>query len=319
MGDELAFSQDQELWTMSLEAIFPDFIGEHTPNEPFNISGKKTHHHGAKITDITYSADGDYIVSCDYSGKLLIWDTESKELKHTLHAHDDIITSLSVSSDNQFLATGSSDETVKLWTFEKLIRGEVEEDYQFEKKSNIKVSRRKRGPFPHEIENIISISFSPDNKYLASGDLNGVLVIRDINTKREVYRKKIHNHAIQDIAFSPTNTALLATASDDSRIRIIDLRSGGTPKTMGYKDDKHTHGLNSVAFSHLGDVLVSSGTDSQIKLWDVESGELIANHDRQGEDLIDKVRFFPNKYDFTTNSFQKEISLWHVNIENDIS
>jgi WD40 repeat protein len=211
------------------------------------------------------------------------------------------------------------DETIKIWELENLKNDNtLQPKYTFNKQSNIKRSRSKKGPFPHEIETFYSIAFSNDCKYIASGDQKGLLVIREISTQKEIYRTKLHNSAIHSIDFSPIDSSLLATASDDSRIKLINLNNNSNT-TLGLKEDKHKMGLNSVAFSYKGDLLVSSATDNCIKLWSVDELALLLSYEREGGNLIDKVTFFPNKYDFTTNSIDKNIGLWQINESGNIN
>ncbi|PKP12606.1 MAG: hypothetical protein CVU08_09690 [Bacteroidetes bacterium HGW-Bacteroidetes-3] len=317
-GNQMAFSQDNELFILNLTSSLPNYVGSHDENE-LDISKKielKENNKDANlcsITGIIYSRDGSHIFSSDNSGLLKCWNTLSKNLTNSIEAHSDKITSIAVSTNNLFLATGCLDETIKIWELEKLITDkEIKPKYTFNKKSNIKRIHTKKGPFPHEIEEFYSIAFSNDSKYIASGDQKGLLVIREIETQKEVYRNKIHNLAIHSIDFSPSNSSLLATASDDTRIKIVNLELNSNV-TLGIKQDKHQMGLNSVSFSYKGDLLVSSATDNCIKLWQVDKLELLLSYEREGGNLIDKVTFFPNKYDFTTNSIEKNISLWQIN------
>jgi hypothetical protein len=44
-----------------------------------------------------------------------VWDTHSGKRLITLQGHTDLITCIAFSPDNQLIATGSEDETVKIW------------------------------------------------------------------------------------------------------------------------------------------------------------------------------------------------------------
>lgn len=315
--DQMAFSQDNELFIIELSKPLPEYLGDHDAREfdllKVELEDNSQKAHNCKITDVTFSADGKIIISSDSFGTIKIWDPFQKRLLNIISAHFDTITSISVSPNNDFLATGSLDEDIKIWRISEISNKGVSPIKIFEKKSNIITSHRKKGPYPHELENITSIAFSPDGKYIASGDQKGLLKIIEIRTGKEVFRKKIHNSAIQNIAFSPTRPGLIATASDDTRIRIVDLEFGGVFKTLGEGKDKHTRGLSSVAFSYDGKILVSSGTDAFIKLWDINERKLLLSHRRKEAGLVDKISFFPNRFDFATNSFAKSIGLWHIN------
>jgi WD40 repeat protein len=108
---------------------------------------------------------------------------------------------------------------------------------------------------------------------------------------------------------------LLATASWDKRIRLIDFFSGGKPVTLGVGIDKHSDSVVSIAFATAGDVLVSSGTDQLVKLWDVERKRLILNYKTEDDRPVEKVAFFPNQYDFAMDKYSSDVSLWDITNE----
>lgn len=113
------------------------------------------------------------------------------------------------------------------------------------------------------------------------------------------------------MAFCPKNPALLATASDDTRIRLTNILLGKNSKTLGTGYDKHKDSLNSLAFSCCGKILISSACDKFIKLWDVEKLKLITVRSKESNNSpVDKVAFYPNTFDFATNSYTENITLW---------
>ena len=62
------------------------------------------------ISDIKISKNGRYIVSAQNSfpgfpADVIIWDFESREIKHRLRLHKTGVTSLAFSPDSQFLAS----------------------------------------------------------------------------------------------------------------------------------------------------------------------------------------------------------------------
>jgi WD40 repeat protein len=68
------------------------------------------------------------------------------------------------------------------------------------------------------------------------------------------------------IAFSPDSTALVAT--ENTKIKRWSIPSGESLGDL----DRHKAWLLSVAFSHDGKRLVSSGLDHQVKIWDWDTG-----------------------------------------------
>ena len=75
----------------------------------------------------------------------------------------------------------------------------------------------------------------------------------------------------------------------------------------------HTHGIQSLAFSHDGKTLVScaGSEDPSIRLWDVATGEQkILNGHRIGPRLL---YFSPDGNTFATGNWDGEILIWDYN------
>src|SRR5439155_1116121 len=73
---------------------------------------------------------------------------------------------------------------------------------------------------------------------------------------------------VNPVVFSH-NSQLLASVSDDMRIKLWDVASGECRTTL----DGHSGGVYLVVFSHDSQLLASASHDKSIKLWDVSSGE----------------------------------------------
>lgn len=342
-GESIAFSQDNKLFIKILTDTFPEHIGKHDSNKikinefavehiheekgpshsrvtPINTEIKDhlnydSEAHYCKITDVSYSPNGECLASTDNQGNLKIWQLSIKSCICTISEHTDSITSVSFSPNGKYIATASFDEYLYLWKFKDILGSNFIPYKTFEKKSKIK----KKARHQHDVEQIQSVAFSDNGKHIASGDQQGVVVVREISSGEEVFRKKIHHGYIRSLCFSPTEKGLLATASDDTRIRFINFFTGDLPVTVGVKKDKHTEPLNSIVFSHNGDLLISAGCDHQIKIWNTKNHELIYSLLHSDDHIVDKVAFFPNVYNFATDRFNSDISLWEISNSGDIS
>src|SRR5437588_11190127 len=72
-------------------------------------------HHGC-VRTVAGSGDGQMIASGDKNGELIVWDGDTGEcLTEAIEVHTDWLRSLEFSPDCRVLATGSWDETTKLW------------------------------------------------------------------------------------------------------------------------------------------------------------------------------------------------------------
>jgi WD40 repeat protein len=135
---------------------------------------------------------------------------------------------------------------------------------------------------------LLSYAFSPQGAYLLTGDQSGELQLwRAIGSKQGtlIQKRKVSDHAIETIAFSPqfvppkpgdsTDTSIVvATGSEDGVIRLWD--SSARLQRQIYA---HTGSIQHLQFSHRGDVstksrIISSGAeDSILRFWSIEGWE----------------------------------------------
>ncbi|KAJ5223161.1 uncharacterized protein N7469_009401 [Penicillium citrinum] len=79
-----------------------------------------------------------------------------------------------------------------------------------------------------------------------------------------------HSGPVNSVVFSH-DSKLLASASDDSTVKVWDASSGHCLQTL----EEHSGPVNSVVFSHDYRLLASASDDSSVKVWDVSSGQCV--------------------------------------------
>lgn len=99
----------------------------------------------------------------------------------------------------------------------------------------------------------------------------GLLLIFGISSFAQHPIALKHGGSIQSIEFSPVDTALVASASDDRTVKLWDLRDNTATPLTG-----HTDKVNAVTFSPDGKWLASGGNDQVLILWDVQEKQEIA-------------------------------------------
>jgi len=161
-------------------------------------------------------------------------------------AHSMSIWAVAYSSDGRMLASGSMDNTVKLWDV---------------------ASGRELKTLGGHTREVRSLVFSPDGKTLASGSSDGTIMLWDVATGIESKTLRGHTDSIFLVTFSPDGS-ILASACEDKTIKLWDAGSGNVLKTL----KGHADYVYSVAFSPDGKTLASAGGDKTIRLWDVASG-----------------------------------------------
>ena len=78
------------------------------------------------IHSICFSPKGNYLISGNRYGIITVWETSSGKFLKLFSNHDDLISSVVINVDGTYLATGSWDESIKLWDFNKIIPKEIE-------------------------------------------------------------------------------------------------------------------------------------------------------------------------------------------------
>jgi serine/threonine protein kinase len=112
--------------------------------------------------------------------------------------HVSWVSSVSFSPDGKFLASGSSDWTVKVW--------------------GVGSWREVATLWGHE-NWVLSVSFSPDGKFLASGSSDVTVKVWGVGSWREVATLKGHRGYVRSVTFSPDGK-FLASGSWDKTVKV---------------------------------------------------------------------------------------------------
>jgi len=167
-----------------------------------------------------------------------------------IEGHTNNVTALAVSRDGKFLATGSSDKTIRLWD---LTPG----------------TARLARVFQGHSEEVTTLAFSPDSKSLASGSNDQSIRLWKVSLADDHINYDEHKGYVWTAAFSPDGK-MIADAGVD---RVIYVRDAGG-KVL-HKLEGHTAPVTALAFSGDNSKLASVGGDTVVRVWDVKEGKLL--------------------------------------------
>jgi len=213
---------------------------------------------GGSITAVAWFPDGRRYAAAAANGWAAVWDAGSGRALCAWAADATAVVVIEVSPDGRWLATGSCETgttTLRVWRI-----GESWAEPPVEAFSSDRM-----------IGGVFSLSFSSDNRLLASGGWGfsgySAPMIYDVNTGERV--NTLPWDASRAISFSPDGQRL-ATGDEFGKVSVWDLEQ------RSRLVEKEAHGgiVSLVLFSPDGRSLLSGSCDGGLKLWDAASGEL---------------------------------------------
>ena len=292
----------------------------HLPNGAIARLGKGT------VNGITYSPDGTRLVIISSIG-MWIYDARTGELLTFFTGHTDIVSSGTYSPDGRTLASGSWDNTVRLW--------------------DAHTGQPKTTLSGHK-DRVVSVAYSPDGRTLASGSWDNTVRLWDAHTGQLKTTLSGHTHRVNTVAFSPDSNTL-ATAAQEGMIRLWDITTGqplgrltiipngttaiayspkGSALATGTQDGivqlwdpateqafvtftGHTHPVTAIAYSPDGSVLATGSQAGTLRLWDVAARQPLATLTAHSGG-IRCVAFSPDGAVLVSGSDDGAIRLWDV-------
>ncbi len=108
---------------------------------------------------------------------------------------------------------------------------------------------------------VCSVSWSPDNKQIASACSDGTIRIWDTTTSTYVRILEGHTSGVSSVSWSP-NGKHIVSGSSDKTIRVWNVQRGTCSTLKG-----HTDWVQSVAWSPNGKYIASCSEDKTVRIW----------------------------------------------------
>ena len=220
-------------------------------------SGERVHSFGGYREDVmcvAFTPDGRSIVSnARKPGALRIWDAATGKQVRLLEGHTGSIGCLAVSSDGRQALSGGTDLTVRAWD---LVTG--------------KELQRLVGHESHLVRHedgfikggsIISVAFTPDNRYALSGGTDKTVRVWSLEEEKELNRFQAQTEYVRSVTFS-VDGCLALISTQEKTLQLWDVMNGCPLHRMETGDVI----TDAVAFS-LDGSLVLSGGNKTIRLF----------------------------------------------------
>lgn len=234
------------------------------------------------IYSLDFNSNGTELSAGSGFWRILEWNLTNGNSYPPLE-HLGSIGSVDVSPDDQKIASGSADQTVKVWDRQT---GEIL--YNFT-------------DFQGDVEAVI---FSSDGNQLITGSQDQTIKIWDLQTGQLLKTLTGHLGGVRSLALS-SDDQILVSGSLDNTIKIWNLETGELINTLtGHQND-----VLSVAISPNQKIIASGSQDKTIKLWNLETGELL-NRLIGHNGAVTSLKFSPDGNSLISGSTDKTIKQW---------
>ncbi|CAJ1071074.1 sperm-associated antigen 16 protein [Xyrichtys novacula] len=189
----------------------------------------------------SFHSYGQFLASCSSDKTAKVWDLNKESCCFTLRRHTASVNSVCFLPFSDLLLTCSADKTLCLWDTRQGVCTATFQGHQH--------------PCNHT-------AFSLAGNITASCDSNGVVNLWDIRKSSSATAEvDVGPQAANQVAFSPSGKTL-AVACSDGDVRLVELDSLVVSSLSGHSD-----GVQSVIFDHMGDTVISAGSDGMINVW----------------------------------------------------
>jgi len=243
-----------------------------------------------KIFAAALSPDNEWLAVGGYPSRwgIRLYHFPTGQLTALLKGHTSAVSSLAFSADSRFLASGSSDDTVKTW-----------------KIATQKLVHTLKG----HSDTVYALAYLPDNRKLVSGADDNTLILWNTQTGAQIKTMKGHTNDIGSVAVSPDGQYILS-GSWDKTIRLWDAH-GSFIREFASQETR----VPSLSFSNDGKKVLTgtSGSGSDIcNVFQFPSGKKIHAFTKHQNIVLATAISPNNQLAATGGGDDKEIYLWDI-------
>lgn len=272
-----------------------------------------------EVTDLKFSLDGSRLAVSTNSEHVHVYDSKTLGCLDTLTGHDEAVLSIdctrkSLGSDSSIdlLASGSKDNTVRLWDISNV---------PDEKGSCLAVGTG-------HVSAVTGVAFSASGGFVVSSGADKLLRVWDVERVLNTRKSRVksasergsldetplpalaaipaHDKDINAVCISP-NDQLVASASQDKTIKL--WRMPDLTPVMVLRG--HRRGIWSIAFSPVDQAIASASGDKTIKLWNIKDGSCLRTFEGHVASVL-KVQFLSAGTQLLSAGADGLVKLWNV-------
>lgn len=244
-----------------------------------------------RVLALTFSPDGNTLVSSADGGAIEIWDVQEGKLLHQFLEHRSNVLSLAISPDGRNLVSGGLDG-IRFWNLRdrQLIRVLL------------------------NLQPIYSVAFRGDGQLIAAGTHQGNVILWPVipdeglaivgNPLATSFQ---HDRGITTLEFTPDGNRLIA-GSFDATIKCWNLVN----QELVYTLVDHLSWIKSLKINPNGQLFASASGDG-IRFWNLETGEAVGFISSES-DWAQAIAWYPDGLTLATGGLDRIVNLWRGGI-----
>lgn len=279
-----------------------------------------------QLWSVVFTKDGRHLLAGGGDKQIRIWDLLAEQPMHSLFGHTSWIRSLAVTNDDRHCASTGDDRTVRLWHLETRQSAIVGSNSQrlravalspdgvtlaYAGKTsdiafyNLPTGRRSRiRGLNHPT---FTLSFSGDNRLLATGGSDSFVRVWDYRTHRLEFTLDLQAGWIRGITFTPVGAAL-AVAAEDRKVYIWPVLGDHVrPKVL----EGHSDRIWSIAASPQRPLVATASDDGTIRVWNCITGRcetVLEGH----ASPVRSVAFDGDGSHVASGSYDGVVKVWNI-------
>jgi WD40 repeat protein len=205
---------------------------------------------------VAFSPDGKLLASACWDRTIFLRDTATGRVRRVLRGHTGPVPGIAFSPDGQALVSASLDGSLKIWSV-------VKEDPP--------------QSVPTGLGELWAVAVSPDGRFVAAGSRGGTIRLWKWGDWENPTTLATRAEWVFSLVFS-LDEEILASAwaaerPDEGAIRLYSTATGKPTRTL----PAHGRAVHTLWLHRDGKLLASVGADNKVNLWDLRSGEHLAD------------------------------------------